>query len=179
MVKHPRKKQNQSTATAITTDDTVTDDHSNIPVSTQSTDTNPEINLLKQLEDQNMLIKRLENRVNTLEGRIVELEINIAVNTTVNNNLRVMVDNQEQYLHRLCMVIAGIATPDKDISNGDDLEAIVKVIQNETGIQKDTIQENIDKIHHTGKPKQGKQQQIIKFKTDSFKEVVTVNTKIE
>ena len=51
MVKHPRKKQNQSTATAITTDDTVTDDHSNIPVSTQSTDTNPEINLLKQLED--------------------------------------------------------------------------------------------------------------------------------
>ena len=141
MVKHPRKNQKQSTATAITTDDTVTDDHSNIPVSTQSTDMNPEINLLKQLEDQNMLIKRLENRVNTLEGKIVELEKNIAVNTTVNNNLRVMVDNQEQYLHRLCMVIAGMATPDKDISNGDDPEAIIKVIQKETGIQKDTIQE--------------------------------------
>ena len=34
-----------------------------------------------------------------------------------------------------------MATPDKDISNDDDQEAIVKVIQKETGIQKDTIQE--------------------------------------
>ena len=63
-----------------------------------SLDTSPEINfeinLLKQLEDQNALIKRLENRVNSLEGRIVELETNIEVTTTVNNNLRVIVDNQ-------------------------------------------------------------------------------------
>ena len=59
-----------------------------------SPEINFEINLLKQLEDQNALIKRLENRVNSLEGRIVELETNIAVTTTVNNNLRVIVDNQ-------------------------------------------------------------------------------------
>ena len=99
MVKHPRKTQNWSTLTATYYYWWHCHyDHNNTPVSTQSTDTSPEINfeinLLKQLEDQNALIKRLENRVNSLEGRIVELETNIAVTTTVNNNLRVIVDNQ-------------------------------------------------------------------------------------
>lgn len=60
---------------------------------------------------------------------IVELETNIAVSTTVSNNLRVMVDNQEQYPRRQGMVITGMATPDEDISNDDDQEAIINVIQ--------------------------------------------------
>lgn len=78
MVNHPIRAQNWSTVTAITTDNTVTDDHNNTPVSTQSTDTNPKINfkinLPKQLEDQNLLIKRLENRIKILKGRTVKLE---------------------------------------------------------------------------------------------------------
>ena len=60
---------------------------------------------------------------------IVELETNIAVSTTVSNNLKVMVDNQEQYPRRQGMVITGMATPDEDISNDDDQEAIINVIQ--------------------------------------------------
>ena len=68
-----------------------------------------------------------------------------------------MVDNQEQYSRRPCMVITGIATPDKNISNDVDQEDIINVIQQETGIQKDTTQEYIDKTHSTGKPKQRKQ----------------------
>lgn len=60
---------------------------------------------------------------------IVELETNIAVSTTVSNNLRVMVDNQEQHPRRQGMVITGMATPDEDISNDDDQEAIINVIQ--------------------------------------------------
>lgn len=60
---------------------------------------------------------------------IVELETNIAVSTTVSNNLRVMVDNQGQYPRRQGMVITGMATPDEDISNDDDQEAIINVIQ--------------------------------------------------
>ena len=66
----------------------------------------------------------------------------------------------------------GIATPDENISNDDDQEAIINAIQQETSIKKDTIRENIDKTHAIGKPKLGKQQRIIKFKRDSFKEVV-------
>ena len=37
------------------------------------------------------------------------------------------------------MVITEIATLEKNISNNDDPEAIINVIQQETGIQKDTI----------------------------------------
>ena len=65
-----------------------------------------------------------------------------------------------------------MVTPDKDISNNDAQEAIVNFIQKQNVIQKDTIWENTDKMHPIGKPKQGKQQQIIKFKTDNFEEVV-------
>ena len=60
---------------------------------------------------------------------IVELETDIAVSATVSNNFRVMVDNQEQYPRRQGMVITGMATPDEDISNDDDQEAIINVIQ--------------------------------------------------
>ena len=63
------------------------------------------------------------------------------------------------------MEIKGRETPDRNIKNDDDQEAIIKVIQQETGIQKDTVQENIDKTHPLRKFKQRKQQQIIKFKT--------------
>ena len=70
------------------------------------------------------------------------------------------------------MVIKGRETPDKNINNDDDQEAIIKVTQQETVIQKDTIRENIDKMHPLRKFKQGKQQQIIRFNTDSFKDIV-------
>ena len=67
---------------------------------------------------------------------IVELETNIAVSTTVSNNLRVMVDNQEQYPRRQGMVITGMATPDEDISNDDDQEAIINGIQKKLVLKK-------------------------------------------
>lgn len=45
--KHPRRNQNQFSATAIAIDNTVTDENRTLV----STDTAPEINFLKQLED--------------------------------------------------------------------------------------------------------------------------------
>ena len=50
-----------------------------------------------------------------------------------------MVDNQEQYLHRLCMAITRIATPDKDTGIDDDQEAIINIFHKETGVRKDSI----------------------------------------
>ena len=47
IVKHPRRNQNQFSATAIAIDNTVTDENRTLV----STDTTPEINFLKQLED--------------------------------------------------------------------------------------------------------------------------------
>ena len=70
------------------------------------------------------------------------------------------------------MLITEVGTLNENISSDDTLEAIINITQQETGIQKDTIWEKIDKAHPIGKPKQGKQQRIIKFKIDSLKEVV-------
>ena len=66
MVTHSGRNQNQSSATVITTDSAVTDDK-NTPVSTQSTDTNLKSTFTKQLEDQNLFIKRLKKKVKTFE----------------------------------------------------------------------------------------------------------------
>ena len=69
-----------------------------------------------------------------------------------------------------CIEITGITAPNKNLSNNDDQDAIINIMQHETGIKKGMIQKNINKMHPIGKPKQGKKQRIIKFKTDSFKE---------
>lgn len=81
-----------------------------------------------------------------------------------------MVDYEEQYSCRRHLVIMEIATIDKNITDNDDQGATVT--KQKTSLEKDTIGKNIEKRHPIGKPKQGTQQQIIKFKTDSFKEFV-------
>lgn len=52
------------------------------------------------------------------------------------------------------------------------MKTIINVIQEKTGTQNEAIWENVDKMHPIGKIKQGKQRRIIKFKTDTFEEVV-------
>ena len=106
-----------------------------------------------------------------MEGKIADFETKVTIATTSNIHLKVMVNNQEQYSHEIYMIITGIATPDKNISNNDHQEAILNIIQLESGITKDKTKIKIDKMHPIQKPKQGKQQWIIKFKTVSFKEV--------
>ena len=54
--------------------------------------------------------------------------------------------------------VGNTLAPDKNISNNDDQEAIINVIQQETGTQKNTIWEHTHKTHPIGKHKQGKQQ---------------------
>lgn len=81
-----------------------------------------------------------------------------------------MVDYEEQYSRRRHLVIMEIATIDKNITDNDDQRATAT--KQKTSLEKDTIGKNIEKRHPIGKPKQGIQQQIIKFKTDSFKEFV-------
>ena len=45
-------------------------------------------------------------------------------------------------------------------------------MKEETGIDEDVIQQNIDKIHLIDQPEDGKQRRIVKFTSDSFKERV-------
>lgn len=66
-----------------------------------------------------------------------------------------MEKNQEKYSRRTCKVIKGREVHDKDISEKNDQETILK-IQIETNVRKDTMQEKIDKMHPLSKSKQGK-----------------------
>ena len=50
-------------------------------------------------------------------------------------------------------------------------------MKEETGIDEDVIQQNIDKIHPIGQSEDGKQRRIVKFTSDSFKERVFMKRK--
>lgn len=64
MVKHPRRNQSQSSALTIAADNNATDDI-NTPVSEDKTS---EINLLKQVQEQNFII-RIREQTKDLGGK--------------------------------------------------------------------------------------------------------------
>ena len=64
MVKHPRRNHSQSSALTIAADNNVTDDI-NTPVSEDKTS---EINLLKQVQEQNFII-RIREQTKDLGGK--------------------------------------------------------------------------------------------------------------
>ena len=67
--------------------------------------------------------------------------------------------------------------PEKEDDHDSDCEKIITTLSTESGIKKDIIKENIDKIHPLGKPdKEGRQLRIVKFISDSFKETITDDT---
>ena len=135
--------------------------------------------LLKNIEKQQLAISRLETKVDNLEGKVIMLESQIHICGTVNENQRVMIDNQEQYSRRACMVVSGMAVSDTDAEHGEDFGKVVNVLSEESGIDEETIKVNIDKIHPIGViGDNGKQQRKIKFKSDSFKEKMFRNHKV-
>ena len=86
-----------------------------------------------------------------------------------------MVDAQEQYLRRSCLVIDGMAKPghEEGTDDSDDVKKVIKTLERECGINQDVIKNNLDKTHPIGQSDEhGKQLRIVKFTMDSFKEMV-------
>ena len=81
-----------------------------------------------------------------------------------------MIDSQAQYSRWPCLVINGMAEPGNK-SDGEKL-VLSRLMEEETRIDEDAIQQNIDKIHLISQPKDGKQRRIVKFISDSCKERV-------
>ena len=81
-----------------------------------------------------------------------------------------MIDSQVQYSRWPCLVINGMVEPGNE-SDGEKL-VLSRLKEEETRIDEDAIQQNIDKIHSISQPKDGKQRRIVKFISDSFKERV-------
>ena len=140
-----------------------------IPTSTPKTEECLSIENKNLIEDQQKTIDKLMKRISTLEGKFHELEGRLLITRNVNRHLESMIDSQAQYSRRPCLVINGMAEPENE---SDDEKLILSRLKEETGIDEDVIQQNIDKIHPIGQPEDGKQRRIVKFTSDSFKERV-------
>ena len=127
------------------------------------------MNLKEQVIKQNELIEKLVKKVNTLEEHIVFLEGKLAVTETVNNLLEKK-DDLEAYSWRPCLIVSGMKKEKNE--NMENLsETIIDKLE-QTGISKEELKTNIDKLHRTGpyQPSTNTQPVIVRFKSHSFKE---------
>ena len=82
-----------------------------------------------------------------------------------------MLDNQQQYFRRLFMVVSKMEAYGDEVSNSEDAEDVLSVLATESRIYRNIIVNNINKVHPTGATLDTKQQHIVKFKTNSFKNI--------
>ena len=97
------------------------------------------------------------------------------VTQSVNSHLQNMVDAQEQYSRRSCLVIDGMAKPghEEGTDDSDDVKKVIKTLERECGINQDVIKNNLDKTHPIGQSDEyGKQLRIVKFTMDSLQWIV-------
>ena len=117
--------------------------------------------------------QELKNRIIALESRVEFLETQLLITQNVSKHLEKRLNGQEQYSRRPCLDVSGMMEPGKEDDHDSDCEKIITTLSKETGIRKDFIKENIDKIHLLGKPnEEGRQLRIVKFTSDSFKETI-------
>ena len=127
-------------------------------------------NLKEQVKKQNELIEKLTKIVNTLEGHIIFLEDKLDVSETVSKLLGKKGDELEAYSQRPYLIVSGVNEKKKE--NMENLtETIIDKLE-QTGIPKEELKTNIDKLHRTRpyEPSTDTQPVIAKFKSHSFKE---------
>ena len=69
-----------------------------------------------------MIIEQLLERVVNLETRVKDLESELSIPKSTSDNLKIMLDNQQQYSRRPCMAVSGMEAPGDEISNPEDAE---------------------------------------------------------
>ena len=96
------------------------------------------------IEDQQKVIDKLIKRISTLEGNFYKLEGRLLITQAVNHHLELMIDSQDQYFRRQWLVINGMTEPENE---SDNEKLVLSRMKEETWIDEDVIQQNIDKIH--------------------------------
>ena len=66
-------------------------------------------------------------KVGNLEEKVIMLQSQVHICGIVNENLRIMIDNQEQYLQEPCMVVSGMTVPDTDAKHDKNFGKVVNV----------------------------------------------------
>ena len=109
---------------------------------------------------------KLEERVIVLEGGPASAS---HVTCVLQEQLTAKTDELEMYSRRSCTVLTGLCREENE--NFNKLKENVLETLCETGISKEEISNNIDKLHRIGKTnKSNTQNTIVKFKLHSFKE---------
>ena len=127
------------------------------------------------IQQQPVIIDELLARIVKLEERVIALEGGLAsashVTSVLQEQLTAKTDELEMYSRRSCVVLTGLCKEENE--NFNKLKEDVLETLCETGISKEEISNNIDKLHRIGKTdKNNTQNTIIKFKLHSFKEKI-------
>ena len=85
-----------------------------------------------------------------------------------------MIDSQAQYFRWSWLVVSGMAESGNE---NDDEKLVLSRLKEETGIDEDVIQQNIDKMHLIGQSEDGNQRRIVNFTRDKFKKTVFMKYK--
>ena len=124
--------------------------------------------LEQQLKQQQLLIDKLKNRINAPESHVQVLEGKVAIQETVNNLLEQKTNDLEAYSRRGCAILSGIQKPKEEIQ--ENIKTSVLENLQKTGLPKEEIERNIEKLHRVERFDHETQTQpiIVKFKTHSF-----------
>ena len=143
-----------------------------IPTAITSQQTIDNCYLEEKFENQEQLIHNLTKKIRALESKVIVLESRLGISENVNTLLEKKLDDLEAYYRRSCIIMSGIERK----RNETDTEIKDAVIENlkRSGITKEELESNIDKLHRTGRidHETNTQPVIIKFNNHSFKEKV-------
>ena len=100
------------------------------------------------------------------------MEGKLAVTETVSKLLGKKADDLEAHSRRPCLIVSGVKKEKNE--NMEDLTGTIIDKLKQTGIPKEELKTNIDKLHRTGpyQPSTNIQPVIVKFKCHSFKEKI-------
>ena len=127
------------------------------------------------IQQQQVTIDELLARIVKLEERVIVFEGGLAsvrhVTYVLQEQLTARTDELEMYSRRSCLVLTRLCK--KENKNLNKLKEDVPETLYETGISKEEISGNIDKLHKIEKTnKNNTQNTIVKFKSHSFKEKI-------
>ena len=86
-----------------------------------------------------MTIEKLLERVVNLEARVKNLKSELSITKITSDSLKMMLDNQQQYSRRLCVMVKGMEVPGDEVSNSKDAQNVLSVLATESGIDQKHI----------------------------------------
>jgi len=112
------------------------------------------------IENQNELIAKLVKKIDTMEGKFLQLRSELLVTKNVSKLLSVKMDDNTQYSKRTSLIFDGLDTDHRD-SEESIKEKVKESLENEVS---NSALENIDRAHRLPSIRNGKNSVIIKFK---------------